>query len=283
VGADDGIHYVVSELVDGTPLAGKLAATEALQLVRQICAGLRAAHEKGIVHRDLKPANLLVTRDGVVKILDFGLAKLLARPASEGETEGGAVRGPPGYMSPEQVRGQRVDHRSDLFSVGVVLYELLSGQRPFDAGSSVERMSATLEREPPPLAGVPPWLGRVVARCLEKEPERRFQSARELAVALEVPAGAEPQARPPPRRPPVAAGVGLALAPPAPPLLRRPATSSPPIRSLAVLPFTPLVPGQADEALELGMADTLIARLGSVRELRVRPLVAVRAYMGRDP
>jgi eukaryotic-like serine/threonine-protein kinase len=169
----------------------------------QIANGLAAAHDKGIVHRDLKPENIFNTRDGRVKILDFGLAKLIA-PETDGETrtlaaaasavtDAGVVLGTVGYMSPEQVRAQKTDHRSDIFSFGAILYEMLSGKRAFHRDSSVETMSAILKDEPEELSStarnVSPALQRVVDHCLEKDPEARFQSARDLAFALEAASG----------------------------------------------------------------------------------------------
>jgi serine/threonine protein kinase/Tol biopolymer transport system component len=205
VGRHEGAPYVVEELVEGKPLSGPLPLETACDRVRQVCAGLGAAHDHGVVHRDIKPGNLLVTRDGVVKILDFGLAKLLGEQARDGHTQSGAVMGTPGYMSPEQVRGEPVDARSDLFSVGVVLYELLSGQKPFAAPSSVERMAATLERAPAPLEGLPTGIALVLARCLEKDPQRRFQNARDLGFALTAPPAL------PPKRPRRSWSVAVAL------------------------------------------------------------------------
>ena len=286
VGVDGETRYVVAELVDGAPLRGPLAPERIAEVGRQICAGLEAAHAKGIVHRDLKPANLLVTRDGAIKIVDFGVAKLLDGPAPAGLTEAGAVLGTPGYMSPEQLRGQPVDARSDLFSLGIVLYELFSGRRPFTGASRADATAATLEREAPPLEGAPAWLARIVGRCLEKDPARRFQSARELAFALESPTVsgkivAAPEAtRRSPARPIAAilllAGLGVVV-------WRWSRTdAAAPIRTLAVLPFEPLVAAQADASLELGMADTLIARLEGLPDLRVRPIGAVRRYAGRE-
>jgi serine/threonine protein kinase/Tol biopolymer transport system component len=205
VGTAEGAPYVVSELLEGQTLRevlgrGALPTRAAVAYAVQILSGLAAAHDKGIVHRDLKPENLFVTTDGRLKILDFGLAKLLEPvPAGAGlsmlatlpaDTVPGVVLGTIGYMSPEQVRGQMVDHRSDLFSVGAVLYEMLAGERPFRGDSPADTISAILRSEPRDLsvvtAGrVAPGLERIVQRCLEKEPGRRFQSTRDLAFAIE--------------------------------------------------------------------------------------------------
>jgi hypothetical protein len=212
VGTHEGTPYVVSELLEGETLreklgAGGLVPRRAVDWAVQIAQGLAAAHDKGIVHRDLKPENLFVTRDGHVKILDFGLAKLadglLATHDSDAATAAivtpssssspGMVVGTAGYMSPEQVRGQAVDHRSDIFSFGAILYEMLTGRRAFLGGSAVETMSAILKEEPPELesAGqpLPPGLERIVRHCLEKSPEERFQSARDLAFGLQAVSG----------------------------------------------------------------------------------------------
>src|ERR1017187_6279168 len=190
IGCDNGTYWIATELVRGGTLrraieAGPLPTPKAVEIARQVAAGLAAAHAAGLVHRDLKPDNIMVTRDGHVKILDFGLAKQ-RRSAQDSTTtdltDEGVVLGTAGYMSPEQVRGEAVDHRSDLFSFGVVLYEMLGGKRAFAGASSVEVMNAILKEEPPELpASVPPALGRIVRRCLEKEPARRFQSAADLA------------------------------------------------------------------------------------------------------
>ncbi|MGH9334106.1 MAG: protein kinase domain-containing protein [Vicinamibacteria bacterium] len=201
-GIHDGLPYIVSELLEGVTLRERLAqssmpAHRSVDFAAQIARGMAAAHEKGITHRDLKPENLLITRDGRVKILDFGLAKL-RRPLAGVETEGttaearteaGVVLGTAGYMAPEQARGQEADHRADIFAFGAILYEMLTGRRAFSGASRVEILSAILKEEPPPPpeAGpaADPWLSRVWRRCLEKNPEDRFQSARDLAFVME--------------------------------------------------------------------------------------------------
>ena len=202
VGTDNGVPYIVAELLDGEPLRAKLgrpiAQRKALDYAAQIARGLAAAHERGIVHRDLKPENVLVTADGRAKIVDFGLAKLASREQSETSadlvtwpagTDPGVVLGTVGYMAPEQVRGQKVDHRADIFSFGCILYEMLAGRRAFWKASGVETLNAILAEDPPDLpASNPapvPALHRLMVRCLEKNPAARFQSASDLAFALD--------------------------------------------------------------------------------------------------
>ena len=194
VGMREDAPYLVTELLDGATLREEMpvARRKALDYARQVAAGMAAAHGKGITHRDLKPENLFVTRDGRVKILDFGLAKVDAVGKDENtrtlETAPGVVLGTAGYMSPEQVRGKPADQRSDIFSFGAILYELLSGKRAFQGDSAVETMSAILKEDPPPLEDLA--LDRVTRRCLEKAPEQRFQSASDLAFNLEALSGA---------------------------------------------------------------------------------------------
>ncbi len=202
IGTQDGAPYVVMELLRGQTLrerllSGPIPVRKAIDYAIQIARGLAAAHEASIVHRDLKPENLFVTADGRVKILDFGLAKLtqtnreslLTQGETVSQTEPGVVLGTLGYMSPEQVKGQPADARSDLFSLGAVLYEMLSGKRAFKGDSAAETMSAILKEEPPELSetnkAVAPGLERVVRRCLEKNPEERAHSAHDLAFELE--------------------------------------------------------------------------------------------------
>ncbi|MBM3838343.1 MAG: hypothetical protein FJ398_10325 [Verrucomicrobia bacterium] len=224
-GVHEGAPYFVSELLEGQTLrevlgGAQLPLRKAIEYALQIAQGLAAAHSKGVIHRDLKPENLFVTQDGRVKILDFGLAKLKrvergselrverkpsptttdsqlstqtplnsTAPTLLESTQPGLVLGTPSYMSPEQVRGEAADHRSDIFAFGAILYEMLSGQRAFRRDTPVETMNAILKEEPPDsivaLANASPALERVVERCLEKSPDRRFQSASDLAFALE--------------------------------------------------------------------------------------------------
>ncbi|MCC6334517.1 MAG: protein kinase [Myxococcales bacterium] len=197
-GQHDGTPFLVSELLEGLTLRerideGPLPPRKAIEIAVQLAAGLSAVHEKGIVHRDLKPENVFLTRDGRVKILDFGVARAMEElPRATNTlplTQTGAVMGTAGYMSPEQVRGRPADPRSDLFSLGAVLYEMLTGSMAFPGETPVERGYAILNHDPPGFeeagVSVAPALDRVVRRCLEKEPEQRFQHARDLAFALE--------------------------------------------------------------------------------------------------
>ena len=203
IGTHDGSPYVVQELLEGETLraalaGGKLSIRRAIDYSLQIMHGLAAAHEKGIVHRDLKPENIFVTNDGRVKILDFGLAKLVQMddkaqatnlPTEAAGTEPGVVLGTLGYMSPEQVRGKPADARSDIFSFGAILYEMLAGKRAFHGDSAADTMSAILKEDPPDISvtnqSVPPGLDRIVRHCLEKNPEQRFHSAHDVAFDLE--------------------------------------------------------------------------------------------------
>ena len=202
VGEHQGAPYVVQELLEGETLrqrlgSGGLPARKAVEYAIQIARGLGAAHERGIIHRDLKPENIFVTDDGRVKILDFGLAKLIRAdpeggaseaPTMTASTEPGLVMGSAGYMSPEQARGLPADARSDIFALGAILYEMLSGRRAFEGATAADRMIAAVKEHPPelsPTGEIPPALRRLVDHCLEKNPGERFQSARDLAYDLE--------------------------------------------------------------------------------------------------
>jgi Tol biopolymer transport system component len=238
IGEADGAPYIVSELLSGETLQARLqqgpaGPRKAAEWGRQIAAGLAAAHAHGIVHRDLKPANLFLCQDGRVKVLDFGLARLAAAPAGPddatmgGSTTPGMALGTVGYMAPEQVRGEAADARADIFAFGAVLYEMLTGAKPFHRSTAADTMTAILRddpQEPPASAPLPPNLERIVRRCLEKSPEQRFQSASDLAFALETATGgsatgvqaaiaaAAPDAPPPHRRPAAKAAVMAVLA-----------------------------------------------------------------------
>jgi len=206
VGEQNGAPYLVSELLEGNTLReelqqGRLGTRKAVEYSVQMAQGLAAAHEKNIVHRDLKPENVFITKDGRVKILDFGLAKLAATSGPQeslatltsAPTEPGKVLGTVGYMSPEQVRGGTIDTRTDIFSLGATLYEMVSGQQPFRRDTAAETMTAILKEEPPELSElaqpVSPGMQRIISRCTEKKPEQRFQSAKDLAFALEALSG----------------------------------------------------------------------------------------------
>jgi eukaryotic-like serine/threonine-protein kinase len=233
VGSHDGAPYLVTELLEGRSLrevlaAGPMPPRKATEYAQQVAHGLAAAHEHGVVHRDLKPGNLFVTKDGRVKILDFGLAKLtqadpqdVAASQLSTDTAEGKVVGTIGYMSPEQVRGHAVDARSDIFALGAVVYEMLSGRRAFSGDTPADTMTSILTRDPEELSrpglAVPANLERIVRRCLEKDPEERFQSAKDVAFALEAESGTSRPgleavaAAPRHRRWVLASVVGLAL------------------------------------------------------------------------
>lgn len=201
VGTHDGQPFLVSELLEGQSVrellrGGPIPLRKALDYAVQIATGLAAAHDRGIVHRDLKPENVFITSEGRAKVLDFGIAKVLAPQESatlatelSPRTDAGIVLGTAGYMSPEQIRGGAVDHRADIFGFGATLFEMLSGTAPFGASTSADAMSAVLTREPEDLTtpdgAAPPAVERIVRRCIEKLPEHRFQSARDLAFAIE--------------------------------------------------------------------------------------------------
>jgi TolB-like protein/aminoglycoside phosphotransferase (APT) family kinase protein/tetratricopeptide (TPR) repeat protein len=308
VGQTDGRSWIAMEFVDGASLrqlfaGGALPIKRALAIATQIAEGLARAHASGIVHRDLKPENVMMTNDGLVKILDFGLAKAANPPAPDAsqvatatqQTEAGIVLGTVGYMSPEQATSRAVDHRSDQFALGAILYEMATGRRAFQAASAVETLSKILKEEPEPLAKVQPdapeSLVWIVERCLAKEPDERYQSTRDLARDLagvrDRTSGAQPASTPlsgrggKRRRFEIAALVVAALLAGAFALWRaRPQGGE--VRSLAVLPLKPLSSDAMDEALGLGISDTIIRGLSRTEGVTVRPLSAVRKYAKAD-
>src|SRR5271154_3705600 len=197
IGSEGSVDYLVSEFIDGESLRslinrGPVPAQQLIDIAMQAAGGLGAAHAAGIVHRDLKPENLMLTGEGRLKILDFGIAKRVSQQMDPNQTTNvhatvaGVVLGTIGYMSPEQLSGKPVDARSDIFCFGVVLYEMAAGKPPFGTGNTVEMLTAILRDEPAKLqTRVPSNVEQLIRRCLEKAPERRFQSAAELGAALE--------------------------------------------------------------------------------------------------
>jgi serine/threonine-protein kinase len=316
-GVEDDVPYIVSELLEGETLRQRLSSAalplrKAIDFAVQIAQGLAAAHEKGILHRDLKPENLFLTRDGRVKILDFGLAKLRS-PQGQGDvtagqetvsrTAPGRLMGTASYMSPEQVRGDPVDPRSDVFSFGAVLYEMLSGERAFRAQTAVETMSAILNEDPPAPSSVnpalPPVLERIVDRCLEKQPEDRFHSAHDLGIALQTISGSAGEGARDGApfsgarflwrtwKGALAAGLvavllalalGLNLGGLRDRLLGEAGPS--PIDSIAVLPLENLSGDPEQEYFADGMTEALIADLAKIRALRVISRTSVMQYKG---
>src|SRR5215510_13583485 len=199
VGDEDGRSFIVMQYIEGETLAARikrerLELSEALAIALQVAEALQEAHQHGIIHRDIKPQNIMLALRGQIKVLDFGLAKVVRDRVVAPETDTSSLMSTPGtivgtvpYMSPEQVRGERLDVRSDIFSFGATLYEMLSGRMPFEAKSTAEIIAAILTREAPPLeqSSAPEKLGRIVQRCLEKDPARRYQTMRELVIDLE--------------------------------------------------------------------------------------------------
>ncbi len=301
VGETDGRPYIAMECLEGQTLRARLSGPAlprrgAFEYAIQIAQGLCAAHQKGIVHRDLKPENLWVTTEGRIKILDFGLAKV-SEPATYPEpsvasvaTEQSGVRGTVGYMSPEQIRGQPLDHRTDIFSFGAVLYEMLAGHRAFHESSALDTLIAILNKQPPELAGAA--ANRLVRRCLEKDPDRRFQSTNDLLADLEAVLDSQPDAGKASvlsRRHLLQAGAGavsiaaLGAVWAFPPARWRNAmsrSSAPRITRLAVLPLANLSGSVEQEAFADGMTDLLITDLGQIGSLRVISRPSVMQFKG---
>jgi TolB-like protein/Tfp pilus assembly protein PilF len=266
------------ELVEGEPLSarlsrGALPADEALRLGRQLADAVAHAHERGVVHRDLKSANVVITPQGRAKVLDFGLARPLpgkdqAVTANTGLTAPGAVIGTLAYMAPEQLRGSPVDERCDIWALGIVLYEMAGGRRPFVGPTGFALSSAILTQAPPPLpARVPAALAEAIGRCLKKQPQARYQGAAELRAALEA-IQAPPSAD-------TAATTRAAVSRARTPSRKR-------IRSLAVLPLVSLSGDVEQEYFADGMTDALIAALAKLRALRVISRRSAMRYKARD-
>ena len=272
-GTDGDADFVVMELLEGATLRDRLASgalplRQLLDLALQMAKGLSAAHEKGIVHRDLKPENLFVTREGHLKILDFGLAKRTERgaddeatnaPTADQRTTPGRVMGTAGYMSPEQLRGEPVDHRSDIFSFGAILYEMVTGERAFRRDSAAETMIAILQKDPPNLASVEivsPALAGIVLHCLEKGADARFQSARDLVFNLQQLVGSSGDG-------PVTAGD----------------RATP---SVAVLPFLNLSADPENDFFADGVTEDVITNLSKIRSIKVISRTSVMAFKKRE-
>ena len=324
----EGLHFIATELVEGQTLRQMMSnqpleLTAAVDITRQIASALNAAHKAGIVHRDIKPENVMIRPDGLVKVLDFGLAKLTElRNADFGmrnknaetlrqddpnnpqspipnpqSTASGIVMGTPRYMSPEQARGENVDARSDIFSLGVVLYEMLAGKPPFEGVNMLDVVGAILHQEPAALPEIPSALQRVLTKALRKNPAERYQSAQELlsdlaaVTALPPVKAVAPSLNQPttrtslPRRAKVLAlGTAiLALLVITVWWLRRdPNPASQSIRSLAVVPLKSLTRVTDDEYLGLGIANEVITKVSQINGLRVRPTSAVRKYARQE-
>jgi serine/threonine-protein kinase len=307
VGEDNRHFFIAMQFVEGETLkrviGGKPLSQETLLPISlQVADAISTAHAKGIIHRDIKPENIIITPRGQAKVLDFGLAKLLESSQDQGDahlTMPGVVMGTPAAMSPEQARGEAVDHRTDIFSFGVVLYEMATGRIPFDGRSKADVLSSLLT-QPHVSAlevnkGIAPALSKVIDRTLEKDPNSRYQSMAEVLADLkqaEADSAVTVQRSKSPPGPRIhqRTAIGIMVAALALIMIagfviysrRTVPPSNKSIKSIAVLPFKPLVAENRDEALELGMADTLISKLSNIRQVTVRPLSAVRQYRGLD-
>jgi eukaryotic-like serine/threonine-protein kinase len=315
IGEDHSIHYIASELIEGETLrqrlmCGRMQLSEAVDVAIQVASALDAAHQAGIVHRDMKPENIMLRPDGYVKVLDFGIAKLAEQevpatiPTDEAlslvETNLGSVLGTAHYMSPEQAYGAPVDKSTDIWSLGVLLYEMVTGNAPFTGDTPREVMSAILEKEPPPLttyvAHAPAELQQIINGTLRKDREERYHSARELLEALkglrhklEVEAELQPSTATPSWlhwiRSPTALVLGLLVAAMAVAVPfywhRNVTTSSPPEKSIAVLPFLDLSETKDQEYFCDGMSEEIINALAKVEALRVVSRTSSFSFKGK--
>jgi eukaryotic-like serine/threonine-protein kinase len=286
------MQYVEGETLRDRLLRGPMPIDEVARIAREIADALDDAHRHGIVHRDIKPGNIMIDAGGRAKVLDFGIAKLveldaLATPdgsTAVAETTAGKFLGTLQYVSPEQAGGAAVDHRSDIFSLGVVINEMLTGTNPFAASTFLETIRRIREVAPPPIqrADCPAELKRIVAKCLEKNRERRYQSARDLVLDLERVAARAPRARPARMWAVALAVLSLILLAAGVLYFRQkrsaPALAAARVRTLAVLPFRPLGSGSGEDFLAVGMADAVITRLAQVHGFIVRPTSSVLKY-----
>ncbi|HEX7296038.1 MAG TPA: protein kinase [Pyrinomonadaceae bacterium] len=316
VGETDSTSFIATEFIDGVTLSEaikskQLPLDEIIKIATQSASALAAAHEVNIVHRDIKPENIMLRDDGYVKVLDFGLAKLLDHSNSNPEastlvnTADGVVLGTVSYMSPEQARGLEVDARTDIWSLGAVLYEMLTGRRPFEGTTLSDILAAVLDHEPAPIArylpDVPAELERIVRKALAKDPDKRYQTARDLLNDLKdlkheierqkILSTVPPLAKLETRRSSlstkalfVAGAVVLFIGGMAylfrDRLLQRTKTSNEPI-TLAVLPFVPLSPAEEIGFLSTGLPDAIITRLANVHQIRIRPTNTILKYEGK--
>ncbi|HUO84292.1 MAG TPA: protein kinase, partial [Thermoanaerobaculia bacterium] len=279
VGTDSGVFYAVTELLEGRTLRERIGGNplpwrEAIDLAAGIAEGLAAAHDRGVIHRDLKPENIFLTRDGRVKILDFGLAHTgdEAQPEEDPTTDvmttPGAIVGTVGYMSPEQLRSQTVGPASDVFSLGCVLFEMITGRRPFQRNTSIDTMAAILQEEPDPEAleksGTPPDVEQILYTCLSKTAEQRYGSARELAADLRA----------------MLSGSGIIAASPLPfkPVSKRRRGA---IDSIAILPFVNATGDPEADYLSDGITESIISTLSHLPRLRVMASSTVFRYKGQ--
>ncbi|HEY8560103.1 MAG TPA: protein kinase [Pyrinomonadaceae bacterium] len=308
IGKRQARDFIVTEFIDGETLRERLkkkktGLAEALDIALQVASALAAAHGAGIVHRDIKPENVMIRRDGLVKVLDFGIAKY--RPSENGqkalvETGIGEIIGTAAYMSPEQARGNEIDAQTDVWSLGVILYEMLAGRLPFQGATKADRIAAILEREPAPLTKSAPPLQAIIDRALAKNKKQRYAGVAELAedlLALRETTGDKMspalilpvRRRTPRRRVYGLAALSLLI------LLFGAAlwlyfsgarkTAGGDKKSIVVLPLKPINSAARDELYEIGIADSLIQRLGSINGFVVRPLSAIRKYaeIEQDP